>query len=1747
VSARQAPQRERGGFALLVVLLVLIALLVLAAPFLLMARNADRSSVELEDRAEARLGLDVAGRHARFLLGESHPGVDRSPYFDSLEEVAVDNRFDPDFLDPNDESGLMWDLERIDVAAQVDLNSAPPQMFANLMGLSTRLSRAIKADEKEIPLGSTMGFDPAGIVWVGGELLRYEKIAEGALVEPLRGVLGPANPSDWRGGPLPPSAHDAGAPVIDQRAFAPALWRIATGDGELRPFDARERVREVGAFVIAAAARMTAVPDPSGTPGRGVDAEAAAKTALGEDVLRPLLLHGSVHGGVRGGQAWQRPTRLTSAIRGGRDGILTVQDPRWVNPGSTVRITDGESTELALVQEVRGSGEVVLDRILQNDYPAHRAVLRVLARRPVNLNTAAPEVLTALFANLQVSGRNSRITRDEAAKLATLVAESRPFEGFEDFLRRVVLPAAGLEKLPGDAPVVPAILAGLPGGSGFIDPDDAMALYMNGLNANDSGLRYSTMPYAFVSRDTYDLELRATVGAPSGVERVAMVREETDLVVPQRQLLALWARQEDFEAELRLDREAPWWMTGPNATSRHDSGSVPPSRLWAELGTAQGQPFLPGVTDMSAFADGESPPTAEHVFPSREETGWIRLWPSRVGWSRPTDGRVIHFDHETRDPEGRFLPDQTVARAADDKQVAWTAPNAPLCRPLTFSMWTKPRAIADSLLLDLGGTSRDSDRVSIALDGPDLVLRVVAAGGDHPDTTEKEFAEARFAVARGTSPGLPIDVWSHVEVDVRGTRPDQIGMLVNGLAHGVRTPGLTRLTGSIGQNDPVIPVESTEGFPARCTVRIGNELVEVEVAGGSMNAVRRETGAAAGCGGRIAREKYASQTHDATDLPANLAQIATAHPAGTTVQLAGYSLPLETDIPAGQGTLPAAIGPFRVGRVIGVTRADGSTYQGDAISFAGTISSYTAGHGMDGIPQSQAGGLILECADDPQVPEEQYMSAFSTTGGYAMVVQTVWADDPGDNETDTGTQFGGIEIIRYGGYEGRTLLIAARGVDAELPNLRGFAGEDAWMIGGRRAFIAEYAGHYQANGADLHMSWRCYVVPISLGVSSAESLRTSDPSATEEESRLLQITHLQDAELTEWVRYDYQDSAGQFVRDDPRTLIDVYNRIASPITIPPPTGGGTGGGGTGGTGGTGGGGTAGAGGTGDGGTGGGGALFASVARPPTQNQQTGGSAWLPTIGENENEDRTQPFPFSSCVSDELQFRGVLGTSSHAHAIGTPVHPVFNVELGGADSGRPGRLDAAFLFGPNFDHLGWPVRVHRAHVPADTVGVRLWNQPDPQALVAGSAGEDVIPNDNFLEHSFFVALQDRSPESIRPGSVDPTGQANVVDTRGMARLSCFPSGERPRIVGTLAVGGGFDGAQGGAVPSAVVDEIVFGNTGFPLHTPLADPESMAGAALVLQADASDAELQMRVLPQTVRIAIGDVSASYAFLDETPQDAGLLRIGGEIVCYDQRDTSTGVLNIAPGGRGLLGTRAQFHQTTEPASFLEHRAVSFLAGSLNAGDASIPVASVEDFPAQGTVLIGSELLHYTRISGNVLEMPRASDQPGRMDEKGDGLFRGRYGTAAAPHVQGEPVILFPFRYWDRWQSRADAPELSYFGLSIDQPSAYWDACFFEKEDAEACQIGVLERVEPDAPWDADPESDPRLRLHWQGDLEGRPIPIRRQSDRIDWRVFVKYAPGAFDPSTGLAHGWKQTPVLKKFGAFYYGPPICLSSVVR
>lgn len=519
------------------------------------------------------------------------------------------------------------------------------------------------------------------------------------------------------------------------------------------------------------------------------------------------------------------------------------------------------------------------------------------------------------------------------------------------------------------------------------------------------------------------------------------------------------------------------------------------------------------------------------------------------------------------------------------------------------------------------------------------------------------------------------------------------------------------------------------------------------------------------------------------------------------------------------------------------------------------------------------------------------------------------------------------------------------------------------------------------------------------------------------------------------------------------------------------------------------------------------------------------------------------------VRSRFQFRGVLGTYSADHAAGTPILPVWRVEeTAQLTRGQPGRFDAVMVMDYDNTAIGWPGIVQHTQRPRDYT-VHSYAEGGAPLTAAAGAPDAAVPHARFQLGATYVALQEPLGVPV-PAGADPalaaTGQ--LPDQRRVSRLSKFPSGERPRVVDTVAVGNDFrSGSGGAAVPSAVVDELVFGSTTFGVA--VGGGDAFEGGGLVLVQRCTDADRTLQVDPRTLRSAQGDAFTSSTVLSWLPQDAGLLRIGDEILCYDGYDADSGVLSLPAGGRGLLGTDPQSHMPGEAAWFLSTIRVSVLVGEVGPGDHALPVLDAAGFPPEGTVLVEDELIHYTRVQGGALEMPRASLVPGAMDRKGGGLFRGRYGTDAAGHAAGAVVVCFPFRYWDRWAERADAPELHYFGLSLSQPAAFWRTALWDVEAAGAAgpRLGVLLRTDPDTPWDADPDATEELELHWDGMRGGEGVPIGGQSDRCDWRAFVRYEPGSFDPQYGLAHGWKATPRLRMLAVEYMAPGMTLRRVER
>lgn len=558
--------------------------------------------------------------------------------------------------------------------------------------------------------------------------------------------------------------------------------------------------------------------------------------------------------------------------------------------------------------------------------------------------------------------------------------------------------------------------------------------------------------------------------------------------------------------------------------------------------------------------------------------------------------------------------------------------------------------------------------------------------------------------------------------------------------------------------------------------------------------------------------------------------------------------------------------------------------------------------------------------------------------------------------------------------------------------------------------------------------------------------------------------------------------------------------------------------------------------------------YSATQAPAQQGQGTGGPSWLPTMYE-PTLIPDQQYVVTYAVRTALQHRGVCGTLSLKHGTNTPVLPAFRVlrrPSEWCDYGMPGRHDAAFLFTGNrtSSELGAPVHVHRAYRPWEVVVGSYTSTPQPNPVpTAGPA--TVVAEDKWLVDSTWVALE-TGTGPVPVGS--QTGNGSGIDMRDVARLVLPPSGEMPRVTSTVSVGGTIRGAL---VPPVVVDEVVFGVADVGASF---GESGLQGGQFVLASPLGVGGMGFSVEPQMLRIARGLHDATSYFLQPLPSDAGLLRIGGEIVCYDVVDPTTGGIQIAPGGRALLGTTEESHEVGSTATFLEGWTVSTLSNAISASDATLPLTDLTDFPNEGTLRVGNELVHYSALYGSGPTMPRLSSVPGKMDRKGGGLFRGRFGSPASPQAAGAPVILYPFRYWDRWADRADAPELAYFGVAFDQPNAFWRSSFFQAEEPSSgmARVEVLQRVtqhagQPATPWDDDPEAGGDLALLEEGFQENEGRPIGTQADRIEWRAFVRFQPGAFDPTAGASHGWKQTPRLRLLGAEFLAPDLVLRRVDR
>ncbi len=897
------------------------------------------------------------------------------------------------------------------------------------------------------------------------------------------------------------------------------------------------------------------------------------------------------------GRGWINPQALLQPVSGGVQGGLTITNGRYYGPGTTIKVTDGRVTEYSIVTSVEPRGQqawqLYLETPLGESFDAETTRVWALARHPVNVNTASARLLIALVTGLRSGGGSSGDVIDRATAnrfVERLIAArlERGLDSHEDLYRRVLEPAND---------------------EGALSDSQMRAIYSNALHPGDSQVGGGTAGFCYESYGTFRIEATAVSNARSGLERGRHTIDQVVNAVPQADLLKAWVTQRDFEDQIVASRASRYFLTGPISQHRFEGFNVPPSRVPVNLGFER--------------------------FPSQNpEEGYVQLEPVRK--FAPNGVFVEHFDND-RDPEGRDLLETTYSvgpGTSDRGPASWVGQFGVV--PYAIDLWYRPEGaggpIFDSGINDLEG------RLSLRVDGSELILQVADNVLDDPRTNWPEIGEVRWTIPSG----MEANTWYHVGASWRGSRPSDLTMTVDGVPRGERR-GLTRLSGGLsdltslaplqnpgnqqgGQTvinanvpgalpelEERIPVVSTEGFPPMGVVRIGNEIIEYNGVTGNalITTVAREQR-----GGRGARGTLAA---------------ARAHPTGATVEQYGYSTAISSPILPRNGNLPAALGLPDIGILRGETELEDP------------VTKVPLGLGL-GMEDKQ----LLMRSPIPESPDSRiFMEAFSQQGGVVLVLSSYAGIDRRGFTNQLEMTIGGQELMRYSraDWGSGTLSGLERWGDLnhyyETGEFRStgepsvdsiFIDEETWEPKGWRIRVNNQ------NVAAFSEGDYTVVIPLSVGVAGLASDTLLDPEQTGRPEERMQIGT---DESTEWVRYDsVQTRDGWVTRNDSWILGQIRTNIYTDTSL----------------------------------------RTRSRAEQVPPNEQGRGVEIKPRISLKDEI-------FERHVEDELRFRGQYGTLPRDHAANALVLPVFRAWKTGRITARPGRGDWVTVITPNGSREG----------------------------------------------------------------------------------------------------------------------------------------------------------------------------------------------------------------------------------------------------------------------------------------------------------------------------------------------------------------------------------------------------------------------------------------------------------------------------
>ena len=1691
------------GIALLLVVTILVTMVLVALPFAVSMRQGEERTQALgaQQRAEdeARLLAEHLGlwlqrtlpseEQARQDAGER--SVDADPTVDTLEEITPDDRFHSKVadmvlkgwvgdrelamraaalksrgLDPiTDDRGSIWSAEVQDAQARVNVEGASPFLLGNLFG-GALLAEEVDAGATDIAVehvsaghaGLPGGFDPrGGYIRVAGEVIRYTSFdgtvfrgcERGALVDTPLKDNGEA------------STHDQGTPVVDYVAYKLATHVIARHPGRLTPYRTLEELRDIASW------------------GQG--------GVLTADRLERLLPYLTIWSRRESSSGWLAPQLVTNALpdEGGTEGpeVVKLRDranptgtTRYLSPGVIVRISDGVRTVYQTIAQVGDEegrqieNEVMLaGRVTAADeevaFEGGRTTLSAWAPHPININTASREVLYAVLANVHLRGAKEVekiVTPELALRLADEIIDARrgdvrkdpetgnrmggPFRHAEDFGRWLGELVQREE----------------------LTRDQRAALYLNAINPHSSSLALGTAPWCYRTLDVYHVETRVTVNDRSGQQVAEAGRREVIQVGPGGPSTWSVDSQTEFEERLAMGSGAKWVT------------SYPYNVVWRDRNTSFVQPGVRGPQGW-----------LREVYPDDrrgEELGDIRLEPFRM--QLPGAQVVEHFD-DAWYTEGWFTGYQGAWETKTVGAIRRSGDSRP--QPFTLSFWWRPYSGANWTAFDVG-MERFQNRVALFVtegqQGQELVFRVCGS------TLEPRGAEVYVPLDRlQYNPGD----WYHIEVCCRGEDPSSMRLLVDGVDLGIRR-AMTYLSGDLGEDATEASVELLEQFPPRGCVRIGTELIEYDEVG--VDAIRT-----------LRRGARGTQPQSFT--------------AGTPVELLGYALPLTVDMLRGGRTLSSELKKWSAVRIVGgEDTASFTTTDGTPITLRGYK------------PENSSPTISAVAMWDQDL--DTALGAFQDEGMALLGCHVPGGGGNGSSGGGTGTsavKLGGWEVVHY----------TRQGPAFNVTRYQ----QTAWQGAADPYFLITHIDTY-------NMDYPCFLVPISVHAGGGQGTVGEDyldPAA--DVDRDILGRYYEGEEYTAFVLLGTDTPDGQneviaynsvdrehasqgvyFVRDreignltghfygqtytipgsgsgdptpDPEPEPDPIDPFGDG---PVPPGGIPGG-----------------------------QRTPSDEAPATGEEgdsSGGGSSGLPTEPGVGGGDEAEPDDDSEGEAGDERGAGAAdaeGTREDRGGTTTtppdPDEPPVDNTGGGDDESAPGEErdpvpptdeapgawdeEEAATDTADSSDVPWtmPAGPETARLLASFRGVLQTRDRDH----SGSTGDR---NDRFLpcfrvfegvqaaplaragafdritvhdgtetgdnrfeaairwghEYSGWCALEDFTDRVVR--ATQEGANIRRSDTRGFARILKFPCGELPELLPDTIEFARSSISNSGVV-TAFLDEVHLWR--HPLQEKL----------VLVNEDGLAADARTLILKPTVSTYLTNTE-----IDGAPSACGAVIIDGEIIIYRGLTEEDQGLVLEDCARGQFGSRASPHALGAGAWFLPDVFVSYLEGGLEIESSTITIADPKNWPREGLVRIltgeDGELVHYTRRTEDSLLMPEALDLA--EEDRGRGLFRGRFGTSPTVHDDGAIVIYQPFRYWDRYTPRTveekgfegvfDHPESSYLELGTARQDAWWHGFTWkenltgapvsetsdrrsEGESLDLLDIVVMARFNPNVPWDS------------------------------------------------------------------------------